>query len=78
MTKAQRFVQHHDFAVNAFLFHHVQAGDAKIEAALPHAHDDVAGPLKEHGQFGHNRDCRLILARIGFVNTQPAGAEKHL
>ncbi len=74
-AKAQSLVKRQDGPVAvqvALLGDDVQAGDAKINAALPHANDDVARPLEQHRHARQRRDGRLVLARIGPVHLQAA------
>jgi hypothetical protein len=55
---------------------HIQAGHAKVKAALPHADDNVARPLEQRPQPRQGGNTPLILARIGLVDAQPASRQK--
>ena len=57
-------------------FDHIDAGDAEIDAAIAHADDDIGRALEEHVQLGQGGDAGFILARVGLVDLQAAGARK--
>src|SRR3972149_3792705 len=48
----------------------IPAGDAEVDAAIAHAHGDVARALKQHGQAGQRRERRLELAWVWLVDAQ--------
>ena len=77
MPKPKRVMQDQNIAVFAALFFdHVQAGDAKIHAALSHADDNVAGPLEDDAKVREGRYLRLILPRVGLEHAQTSRGQK--
>jgi hypothetical protein len=58
------------------LFDHVDPGDAKLDAPIAHADDNITRTLEKHVQLGQHGDARFVLPRIGLIHFQSAGVEE--